>query len=567
MMIYMASQVFIFLSLFVPSLFEGLGLWVDHRVFLFYFSVLSTFLYVSLSFSLKPPEHIKIPMRAGLLWIFFLIFSIISTFFFSVDKQVSFEMLLLYYSCFLLFIFFYNYKKITHWYIYYLPVILGVFFTCYSFILPFLKQKGFNFLLPVFEKQFVFASYTGHNHLGDFIGLLLIIFTYLSFKKKLVFLSFFTFFLVILITSFSRSAYWAFFVVFVLMLFHYRKKLSSHLLPLFFFFLALIMFVTYLFSVEQPLNSPFLKVQIYGKRIFNVAPRNIISSRDIYAKQALYSIKEHPFFGVGGGNFLVVSKRNIIMNNFSDSAHNIFLELTTEQGILAAFFFFILVLYISRQALVSPSLPGYLFLYLLLNFQTDYTYQIYSLFVFWIILSALVSAEKKELSISYSLCSFFSIIPLIILVCITTSTLLVQIGKYKSAIQLYPFNNEAYRRAIKSQDDQTEFYIKQGEIMAPYDIGIIANSAEYFLQQGDRHRALLYYEKIYAMNRLCSFYFIKQIYILKRSLYSQKQATYFLRRIVNEYKRIFATNSLREEVADFCREVDMQDCPKVGWNN
>ncbi|MFH0772788.1 MAG: O-antigen ligase family protein, partial [bacterium] len=381
----MALHVLLFLFLLIPSLLEGLGLWVDRRIFLLYFSTISSFFYIYGSFF---PVPIKIPLKAGISYVSFLFFLSISTFFFSLDKQTSFELLLLYYSSFLFFIFFYNRKKSTYWFAYYFPIVLGVFFTCYSFLLPFFRQKGLNLLLPVIEKQFVFASYANHNHLGDLMGLLVIILSYYCFQKKWAFVPFFLFFSVILIVSFSRSAYVAFFIVFILMLFYARKRISSFLLPLFFLFLSTIIFITYLTSVQQPVGSPFFTLQTFGKTVLNISPRDTISGRDVFVKQALLSIQKYPLFGIGGGNFIIASQNNIINTVFSDSAHNIFLQLATEQGVFATLCFLLFVFLVLRRVFLSPSLPGFLFLYLLLNFQTDYTYQIYSLFLFWIILSA-----------------------------------------------------------------------------------------------------------------------------------------------------------------------------------
>ena len=387
----MALHIFLFLFLLLPSLLEGLGLWTDRRIFLLYFSTFSTFFYIH---TMSSPIPVKIPLKAGISYLLFLCFASISTFFYSFDKQISFELLLFYYSCFLLFIFFYSYKKEGNIFIQYTLILLGVLFTSYSFLLPFFRSKNLSYLLPVFEKQFIFASFGGHNHLGDIVGLLVLILTYYLFQKKWVIFPFFVFFCVMVLISFSRSAYVSLFLVFIFMLFHFRKTIHSFLLPLFFLLLSIIMLTTYLVSIQLPSHSPFFKLQTYGKKIFKISPRDILSDHDIFLKQSLNSIQKHPLYGVGGGNFIMVSQYNSAHNTISDSAHSLFLELATEQGILATVCFLFFILFIVIKISKLNSLPGFLFLYLLFNFQTDYTYQVYSLFLIWIILASMSQCEE-----------------------------------------------------------------------------------------------------------------------------------------------------------------------------
>ena len=562
-MIAMILSALLSLFLLLPSLLEGVGLWADRRAFLLFFSIVPILLYSSLSSFFHP---IKIPLKAGIAFFCFLFFSGISTFFFSFDKQASFELLLFYYSSFLLFIFFYNHKKEGTRFAHYFPVILGIFFACYSLLLPFLRQGGVNSLLPVIEKQFIFPSYSGHNHLGDFLGLLLIILLFYGFKKKWVILPFLFFFAMFLV-SFSRSAYIALFAVCILMLAYARKKISSSFLPFIFLFLSLIVFTTYLLSAQQPARSPLARLQSYARITLALSPRAILSEHDTLMKQALSSIQKHPFFGIGGGNFIIASQQNEKNDTVSDSVHTIFLELATEQGILATLCFLLFIIFISRHILSFPSLPGFLFLYLLVNFQTDYTYQIYSLFLFWIILSSLSYSEKQDVSISSFAFGLFSLIPLVILTCITTSILLLKMGDYNNAIHWYPANKQAYEKAIQQSSDQTPLFIAKAEQIAPYDPSLISSSAAYYLKHNNKKEALRYFEKMYEINHFCSFNFIKQIYTLKKELRSQAEADYFFNGIVRDYQHIFVSYDMRVEFANFCKEAKMGSCPKIGWND
>lgn len=561
----MAMYILFFLFIIIPSILEGIGIWVDRRIFLLFFSsIVILFYFYSTTTRVK---SIKIPLKAGIIYLCFLCFSAISTFFFSVDKQNSFELLLFYYASFLFFIFFYNHKDVTNWIAHYFSIILGIFFTFYSVLLPIFTFIGLHFLQPISEKQFVFASYLNHNHLGDFLGLLLVVLCYYSLQRKFILIPFIAVFFIVFIGSFSRSAYIAFLIVFLLMLFDNRKKVPSFVLPLVFLFLSTIVFATYMISIQQPKNSAFYSLQEYGRKVLHFTPRETISGHDIFIKQALLSIGKFPYFGVGGGNFITASRNNIIDNTQSDSAHNIFFELATEQGIIAALCFGLFIFLISKYTFSIPTLPGFLFLYLLINFQTDYTYQVYFLFLFWIILSSVVYAEKKEVTIPPILYGLLCLVPLVILMCFTTSVLFIRMGDYKKATYWYPFNKEAYIAVIKNDYLEAPSSIRNMEQIAPYDLTYIMNAAKYYLKLGDKKQALIYYERVYQMNRLCSFYFIKQIYTLKKELGNQSQANYFLNGVVHDYQTIFASNSLKKEISDFCKEVKLTSCPKVGWND
>ena len=560
----MIFHVLIFIFLLVPSLLEGLGLIVDTRLFLLYFSLLPSIFYI---FTTMRERQIKVPIKASAAFFLFLFFSAISTFSFSLDKQASFELLLFYLSCFLLFIFFYNHKKDGEPFIYYFLPVLGTLFTFYSFLIPFFKQKGLSFLTPIIEKQFVFPTYANHNHLGDFLGLLVLILSYLFFKKaRMWFLPLLLFFFGVMIFSFSRSAYVAFFIVFIFMLFYFHKKISRLLLPFILFFLSLILFTTFIISIELTSSSPFFKAQTYIKTVFNVIPREPLSSHDIYLKQALISIQQYPFFGIGGNNFILASKKTALYQNSTDSVHSLFFQMGAEQGIVATLFFLVFVAFVLIRLFRFPTLPGFLFLYLLFNFQTDYTYHIYSFFLLFIILSSLSYSEKKEVSIPSSLYGAISTVLLAALVCILTSSLFVKITRYEDAIRWYPFNKEAYVGSIKKTDSLSATYIQKLEYIAPSDLNGAVATAEYYRINNNWPLALSAYEKIYDMNHYCSLYFIKNIYLLKKNLISQKNADQFLHGIVLDYQHIFASNALRKDFSQFCVEEGITSCPKIGWN-
>ena len=98
-------------------------------------------------------------------------------------------------------------------------------------------------------------------------------------------------------------------------------------------------------------------------------------------KASLESIKEHPLLGVGIGNFPVVLNQIIFLARAGSSAHNIYLHIATEMGILAltvAVWFFWLVFKKSYDNFVSEKDP----------FLTIY-YGAAILFISWVLIYSL----------------------------------------------------------------------------------------------------------------------------------------------------------------------------------
>ena len=162
-------NILLFLFFLIPMILEGIGIKVLHQFFLLYYFAVPTFLYFYL-FTKSHPLHL--PPRLTLLSFLFFLLGEVSLFF-SYDKQTSFEYFLFTLSLFLIFIFFYNFKKTGEQFVYLFICLLGLFFIGYSL---------FPLFPPHLEKQVVLASYASHNHLGDFLGLLLILL--LTFRNK-----------------------------------------------------------------------------------------------------------------------------------------------------------------------------------------------------------------------------------------------------------------------------------------------------------------------------------------------------------------------------------------------
>lgn len=555
-------KILFFLFFLVPFALEGIGIKTYHHYFILYYLAVPTFLYFFIFLRSYP---LRLPPRLTFLSIIFFALGFVSLFS-SHDKQTSFEYFLFSVSLFLIFIFFYNFKKIGEQFVYLSICLLGLFFIGYSL---------FPLFPPYLEKQVVLASYASHNHLGDFLGLFLVLL--LSYHKRTEqrslfptlfitsFLCIFWFF----IFSFSRSAYLALLVTAGLFFIQKYKTIRRSYLYVGAVSLGIILiFITLISSQNITSTSPLFNLQQYLSKTVTLNPRDLLSGRDEFAKQALQSIKEHPFFGIGTGNFLKASLKYSVSNNISDSAHNIFLEITTEQGIPAALLLLIIVLLILssifnhppayRQA--GPSI-AYLFLYLLINFQTDYTYQIYLFLILATIIAATSYKEKDEMAFPLLLYGGINVFLLGSLVLIVTSALLLKQNNPVQALSLYPLNRAAYIGAIKqSNDGNAAMLIEKGLAIAPYDTGIILTASEYYLSKGEKEKAFFLYQKAYSANHLIAFPIMKQIYFLKKELLSPKEAEMFLNEITRSFRQIYVTESFKKELNDFCIEVRGKLC-------
>ena len=528
----------LFLLFLIPMGLEGIGIKALHHHFLLYYLIVPTFLYLYL-FIQSHPLHI--PPRLTFFSILFFAWGVISLFF-SSDKQTSFEYLLFSISLFLIFIFFYNLKKLGKRFVYLLICLLGILFIGCSLRPPF---------PPYLEKQLVMASYASHNHLVDFLGLLLILL--LARRKRLFlipFLSVFFFF----IFSFSRSAYLAFVVS--AGIFFFQKYKTIH--RLYFYFGAVMLGVALIFfslvsSQNISLTSPLHYVRQYVSRTVPLNPRGLFSGREMFAGQALQSIREHPLFGIGAGNFLKASLRYNTGNTISDSAHNLFLEITAEQGIPAALLLLVIIILILSSIFHHPPSTFYFLLYLLINFQTDYTYQIYLFPVLATVIAAVAYKENVETAFPLWLYGGINVPLLGSLALIITGTLLLKQNVPAQALLWYPLSRRAYIEAIGQNDSgNASEYIDKGLAVAPYDTGIILAATEYYMKMGQKEKALMLYERAYDANRLIAFPIMKQIYFLKKELRPPPEAEKFLREIIQNVREIYITESFKKELNDFC---------------
>lgn len=307
-----------------------------------------------------------------------LFFLAISTFIFSVHITTSLEKLLLFISCFLLFLASSQYKSTGT--LVFLPILVTVVVYAGLYIskllgwipLPFLTTGGYQMILPTTDS---------HNHLGDLIGLVIImgpfIFSSKYAQKVLLYL-----FVPILILSFSKSAFLSlgitFLTAFIIEVDHEKKQ---EMLFNMFRSLYIVIPVIMVYSSEFSHNRFIEPIQKYVSYAFQIIPKPLLSTRDIYFSQvatfASRMVPEQIGFGLGLGNFSHLSSSVVTdINSKIGSAHNLFLNLFVEGGLLSVLwiiFFFTLIIFAGLKKKIIAVLPV---IFILINFQTDYTYQI-----------------------------------------------------------------------------------------------------------------------------------------------------------------------------------------------
>ncbi|MEK7109776.1 MAG: O-antigen ligase family protein, partial [Patescibacteria group bacterium] len=425
---------------------EGIGTIIPRELIFYLYLILPVIFFIQLIIKKK---SVIFPKYPSITFGFFLILSFISAIFFSVDKQISFELALFYLSSFLIFIFFYNNKKLAKKYI---KLIIFIGSTIFTLIYLFRLNTS-----PIDGYQLV-VSYYGHihNHLGDFLGLGLIVFIYSLIIKKennwsYLLILFFPFFML----SFSRTAYVALLITTFFILIRNKSISFFSIKTTLVIILVILSMVFFFATVKEADNKTIVgKLNQLLSVKFNLQSKDFTARRLTYLEQGLKSFVDHPLFGVGPGNFGYSSKKYQSEKSqwyeftTTDNAHNLSLDILFESGGLAFIFFELFIILLLISIFKKNNLQNYLLLYLLINFQTDYTYKIYSVFILFMILAATVYEEKTSKANQSFIFNLFSICLLFIVTSILTSGIFLRLNKPGLSLTFYPLNKDAYREKI-----------------------------------------------------------------------------------------------------------------------
>lgn len=337
--------------------------------------------------------------KATLLLFFFLLFSVISVFL-SVNPEKSAYFWFQYLVLSLIFIFSYKNKLLIKNIIRPLLLAAGVILCIYSL---FINYFQLSFLVPSDGYQLVYSRFGSHNHLGDFLMLPMLICVFdFMYKRSYIYLALLLFYTPFFIFSYSRSAYLSFFLVgtiFMIYSIKRAKEKKQFTVPgILFLTLFGVILLFFLSSVYEARYNTFLR-PVHQILINNyiLKFKSFDANRIEYWKETIQSIREKPFFGIGPGNFIYTSsKYSGIPNYRTHSSHNIFLDIFAENGLLAFICFSLLIMLLIRVILADKSLYSLLFLALLLNFQTDYTFKISPLIIVFFMLLGIIYKESRR---------------------------------------------------------------------------------------------------------------------------------------------------------------------------
>lgn len=536
-------------------LLEGLGFFSENEKFNLILIAFLPSIYFFEVFLRK--KKIVIPKKLFYLFFIFFIFFGVS-FYFSVDRINSFFNFVFYLALFFIFIIAHNEKKLITKYLRSSLILSGLIFSAGSII--FKKNP------PESALQFVYPTYTNHNHLGDFLGLVIIFLLFDFFKTKRKENLYFTlFFLPFFLFSLSRTSFIGVMTI-LFFLFISKKKLS--LIYKWILGLTLIFFIFSQKEFYQLIRLDFLYRFLYQKLGF--IPRSIISGRNEYFSQAIKGFLEKPIFGWGPGNFIYPSQKYVTTNlQQVSSSLNIFLTILTEGGL----FVFILFLLVFTRIVFSflkekkqrDENCFFLFIYLFINFFFDYTYGIKTFFLLWFFLAGIFYQEKEKIGENGFLT--ISNLSLLVVFIYLTSQILLSFGNYQASNIFFPWQHQGYQSLINNYLKEKKLYDAK-KIVDKYlkETGFYSYETTLFLTNfyqkiNDKNKALDAYRFYLNNNRFPQFDFVKNYYLLEKDLNGKRAADLAFNKIYRDLKTTFWFNEVfADEVYEFCFKENILGC-------
>ncbi len=498
-------------------------------------------------------ELIKIN-KFFIFYFLFFIFIIISIFF-SIDQINSFNSLLIWGGAFFIFLIGTNEKALILRYFKRILILISFLFS----LLSFLPQKLFR----ITSYQLIYPLYPNHNHLGDFLGLTLIIliYDYLKSKKRIdlfLFLFFFPFFLF----SYSRSAYVDFLII--LLLISYQKKTIR--IDKIIFLPLLVVFLFFLFSQREFYTlKPFDKLLPFVNQMIKFQPRGIFSGRIEYFSQGLKGFLEKPLFGWGVGNYYYSSQKYVSENlQQVSSALNLPITILTETGIFGFFFFLLFFILIFKNIDKKLASYSYLFYYLSLNFLTDYTYSIYGMLFLLFLLVGLVVKDEKE--IFFNLYSIFSFFLLFFIFLKLTGKIFTLSGLPEAGNRFFSFDHQTQKKLIERLYQQGNLskakeQAKDYEKKSFYSFEALSFLGDFYLNLGEKDYALKLYQRLTDNDKFPNIEILKKVYLLKKETQGKDSADNYFTSFFKNFKTTFWLNpQFKDEVYQFCFQEDIPIC-------
>lgn len=444
-------------SFFLLLLIEAIGLVPDRLIFPLLGIFLACFCGIQL---LLKPQPLRLPKTLFRL-VLYLGLSLLVATFFSLNLERSLPNLGLFLGG--LIIMAYGYKEreklnrdLPKW-----LALTAVFLVLYSLFLPTLPKSGYNL---------VYSTFPYHNHLGDYLAVVmamfLVNFTAINLLPIISALPFF-------LLAHSRSAYLAVLVVGLLLL----KRVKQG--KILFWGILVLGGVALVLSTQE--TAAFLpKVGLFH-------PRSLFQARAMYWSQALLAIKHFPLTGVGLGNFVYASLRfGAVAAQWTAESTNFFLNVLGETGLVSGLLLVILLVWVMRAADKNKPL-FYAWLALFIMFQTDYLHSFPSLFLLFFLLAGTVLPKLPEVEVNRKLLSGILAGFVAFLIFLNLHYFLIYMNKYFEARKIYPFNHQVYSvlitRAFWAGNNAEALKLtRELEKRFPADVPILTEVASYYLR-------------------------------------------------------------------------------------
>lgn len=403
---------------------------------------LSFLLFYSWYFKLKMVVNLNILF----FWMLFIVLLAISSLF-THSISLTLDEMIFHLSSFCIFIFFLSLgesKIFSKFDFISIFLIIGIVLSI--FFITFFSFPNLAFFLPPLN---IFTAVNGHGHMAAVL-LILIPFSWIfassnkyslfSHRYLLVVL-----FYILLVLNFGRFAI----LLSLIQLPFLYLSISKNVINKKYFLMAVFLLVCSLVSIGFFSFDDRKTCKVREFDIQLCKPLNH-EARPDYFKRAILGMKDYPIFGYGPGTYsLLNSKYNFDNKNLSIFAHNVFLEMYSESGILVGTAYLALIFTLfklmfsvrenGQNSIILIGLMG-----LLLNSFMDYdwnTFPIYQMSMIFISLVLWNYQQKKSYSSKISTKLIWNLIAILIvilgLVNLTTK-LLINFGRDEDAFNFFP---------------------------------------------------------------------------------------------------------------------------------
>jgi len=422
------------------------------------------------------PQKLHVPKIMAFFTILMLFFIILSTFY-SINIAKSVSIIFLYPALFLLTIYVLNNKSAFEEIIIKIIRFGSVIFVLLSYWNIIIGKLHLVNINPLAGYGLIYDRASSHNNIGDFLLLFIVygLYKLLTGKISKADLILLIISLPIFAISNSRTAFLSLFITTVTVIFYSYRNLNMKKSKI---ILLTSVFVLLIFNLFHGIN--YLKKDVLGNRLSFYLP-------------SVKAIVDYPATGVGMGNFDRISHRyNDQILFWSNSAHNLFLEIANELGIVASILLMTIIAFTLIKA--KKNLMFFLFIALLLNFQLYYGYRIYSLIMIFFILWGLIFEKTiKGYQVDPGVFKKYLILPALYVQLIFISTFFKYFG-YANLALINPFDKTVYPQLITQSSVLTKLYDRV------FYSDIDANEVLFtlYMAEGNRSEALKYLKRSFV---------------------------------------------------------------------